>query len=115
MGATLDRILTRNEGGSAGILKWDAYERMKHKGVTEAGAVALAEKPVWFAAGLVAIGAADASVAGAATDTAQVLRAGIRMVGTAAGVRSVSSSFLMVRRRRSASWICVQSSSVARV
>ncbi len=74
-----------------------AHCRLEAKGVTLEGAAALCEKPAWFAAGLVALGHADASVAGAVTDTAQVLRAGIRMVGTAKSISVVSSFFLMVR------------------
>ncbi|MBK8975848.1 MAG: phosphate acetyltransferase [Planctomycetes bacterium] len=73
------------------------YEALRERGVTEAGAVELAGKPVWFAAGLVGLGDADASVAGAATATAEVIRAGLRMVGMASGTSIVSSFFLMVR------------------
>jgi phosphate acetyltransferase len=72
-------------------------ERRKHKGVDAAAAQRLAAHPLWFAASLVALGHADASVGGAAHATADVLRAGIQCVGTAPGVAVVSSMFLMVR------------------
>jgi phosphotransacetylase len=72
--------------------------RLGARGVTEDGARALAEKPVWLAAGLVALGAADAVVAGAAHPTATVIRAALRTVGTDAQDGGlVSSCFLMVR------------------
>jgi phosphate acetyltransferase len=48
-----------------------------------------------FGAGLVALGHADGMVAGAASPTADVLRAAIKMVGTAPGIATVSSFFLI--------------------
>jgi phosphate acetyltransferase len=56
----------------------------------------LARDPLRFAAGLVALGEADATVGGAAHTTAQVLRAALWAVGPAAGIRTVSSCFYMV-------------------
>ncbi len=73
------------------------YSRRKHKGVDEAGAIALAEHPVTFGAGLVALGHADAGVAGAAHATGDVIRAGLFCLGTAPSIPLVSSMFLMVR------------------
>jgi phosphate acetyltransferase len=61
-----------------------------------ASARRLAADPVRFAAGLVALGEADASVAGAVATTADVLRAALWAVGTADGVTTVSSGFYMV-------------------
>jgi phosphate acetyltransferase len=52
--------------------------------------------PLVFAAGLVRAGAVHGSVAGASRTTADVLRAALWMVGTAPGIRTVSSSFYMV-------------------
>jgi phosphate acetyltransferase len=71
--------------------------RRQAKGITRAGAEQLARDPLWFAASLVALGHADASVAGAAHATADVLRAGLACVGTAPGIPWVSSMFLLVR------------------
>jgi phosphate acetyltransferase len=73
------------------------FARRKSKGMTEGEAQALARDPMFFAAGLVALGHADASVGGAVHATAHVLRAGLFCVGTAAGIPVVSSTFLMVR------------------
>jgi len=56
----------------------------------------LARDPLRFAAGLVALGEADATVGGAAHPTADVLRAALWAVGPAAGIRTVSSCFYMV-------------------
>ena len=56
----------------------------------------LAADPVRFAACLVALEEADASVAGACATTAEVLRAALWAVGTAPGVTTVSSCFYMV-------------------
>jgi len=58
--------------------------------------LALASDPLRFAAGLVALGEADATVGGATHATADVLRAALWAVGPAAGIRTVSSCFYMV-------------------
>lgn len=52
--------------------------------------------PLVFAAALVRAGHVHGSVAGAARTTGDVLRAALWMVGTAPGIRTVSSSFYMV-------------------
>lgn len=57
---------------------------------------ALAADPLRFAAGLVALGEADATVGGAVRPTADVLRAALWAVGPAPGITTVSSSFYMV-------------------
>ncbi|MFY9341139.1 MAG: phosphate acyltransferase [Planctomycetota bacterium] len=73
------------------------HERRRHKGLGEAEARALAAQPVFFGAGLVALGHADAGVTGAAHATADVIRAGLWCLGTAPTIPLVSSMFLMVR------------------
>ncbi|MGH3515873.1 MAG: phosphotransacetylase [Haloechinothrix sp.] len=52
--------------------------------------------PLFLAVASVPAGLADACVAGSTRTTADVLRAALRVVGTAPGSRCVSSSFLMV-------------------
>jgi phosphate acetyltransferase len=69
--------------------------RRKAKGLEMARATTLAADPLYFADGLLALGEADGCVAGAATTTADVLRAALWTVGPAAGVRTVSSAFYM--------------------
>ena len=56
----------------------------------------LAHDPLRFAAGLVALGEADATVGGAAHTTADVMRAALWAVGPAEGITTVSSCFYMV-------------------
>ena len=59
-------------------------------------ALDLAADPLNFGAALVALGEADACVAGATRPTADVIRAALWAIGTAPGVSLVSSSFYMV-------------------
>jgi phosphate acetyltransferase len=61
-------------------------------------ALSLARDPLRFAACLVALGEADATVGGAAHATADVLRAALWAVGPAPGIKTVSSCFYMVTR-----------------
>ncbi len=72
------------------------YEARKHKGLTPEEAREAMKKPLFFAAALVRTGGADLSVGGSASPTADVLRAGIHVVGMAEGTKTVSSMFLMV-------------------
>lgn len=69
--------------------------RRKTKGLEPTRARTLSTQPLYFADGLLALGEADACVAGAATTTADVLRAALWTVGPAPGVRTVSSAFYM--------------------
>jgi phosphotransacetylase len=57
---------------------------------------AAVEDPIYLAAAALRAGVVDACVAGAMRTTADVLRAGIRAIGPAPGVRHVSSVFLMM-------------------
>jgi phosphate acetyltransferase len=59
-------------------------------------ALDLAADPANFGAALVALGEAEAAVAGAVLTTREVLRAALWAIGTAPGVKQVSSSFYMV-------------------
>ena len=70
--------------------------RRATRGLSAAHAEVLAQDPLYFADGLVALGHADGCVAGAAHTTAEVLRAALWTVGPMNGVRTVSSSFYMV-------------------
>ncbi|MEI6130094.1 MAG: phosphate acyltransferase [Planctomycetota bacterium] len=74
-------------------------QRRKHKGIALAEAQRLARVPLWFAAGLVALGHADACVSGAANATADVIRAGLACIGTQSDVPLVSSMFLLLREQ----------------
>ena len=59
-------------------------------------ALDVAADPANFGAALVALGEAEGAVAGAVLPTRDVLRAALWAIGTAPGVRLVSSSFYMV-------------------
>ena len=72
------------------------FERRASRGLTAGEAEALAAEPLLFADTLVALGEVDGCVAGAATTTADVLRAALWTVGPAADVETVSSAFYMV-------------------
>lgn len=70
--------------------------RRAARGLTQQQADALSGQPLYLAGGLVALGHANACVAGAMHTTADVLRAALYTVGPAAGVANVSSAFYMV-------------------
>lgn len=72
------------------------WELRRAKGVTEAQALEAVRKPLWFGGMLVREGHADGFVAGALNTTAETVRACLQTLGPAPGIRTVSSSFLMV-------------------
>jgi phosphate acetyltransferase len=72
------------------------HELRKAKGLTLEEAHERLADPLYFGAFLLRSGDCAAGVAGAASTSADVLRAGIQVVGTAPGIRTVSSSFLML-------------------
>ena len=69
--------------------------RRRTKGLEPGRAADLSINPLYFADGLLALGEADGCVAGAATTTADVLRAALWTLGPAPGVSTVSSAFYM--------------------
>ena len=86
--------------------KFDAFvdELLKlreKKGLTKDKAVQLmSTEPRFFGAMLVRMGIADGMVAGSNSPTADVLRAGIQVIGSPAGLKTVSSCFLMDTPRK---------------
>ncbi len=76
------------------------HARVRSKGVTLEEASRLVTEPVLFGSLLVSAGVVDGSVAGASHTTAQTMGAALRAIGPAAGVRTVSSFFLMLTDRR---------------
>src|SRR5437868_3846254 len=76
------------------------YERRRAKGITQMEAAAIARRPLYFAALMVAAGDADGSVGGAANTTAETVRAALHAVGAKPGVRLVSSVFIMAVHNR---------------
>lgn len=78
----------------------ELVELRKKKKLSHEDAVALltAEDNLYFAAMMVRKGDAGGAVAGAYNTTGNVLRAAFQVVGTAAGMKTVSSVFLMVTK-----------------
>ncbi|HEX6251436.1 MAG TPA: phosphate acyltransferase [Gemmatimonadaceae bacterium] len=81
------------------VLESDAPESVRVARETGAAWVMTGEGgALQTAVTMVAAGEADACVAGAVHTTAEVLRAALRIIGPAPGVRTVSSAFYMVRQ-----------------
>jgi len=66
------------------------------KGMAEQEALSLLNKPLYFSMMYLKSGNCKACVCGAVYDTADVLRAGIHVIGTAGDVKMISSYFLMI-------------------
>ena len=71
------------------------YELRKKKGMTPEQAKEDIKNPLRFGAMMVRKNKADAMVAGALSATADVLRAGLTIIGTAPGMKTASSCFVM--------------------
>ena len=72
-------------------------KRREKKGMTlETAKATLMSDPRYFAAMLVHQGRVDGMVAGSASPTAHVLRAAIHIIGPKEGLKTVSSSFIMI-------------------
>jgi phosphate acetyltransferase len=63
--------------------------------MTKSMAVRLLKKPLHMAAAMVAVGKADAMLAGTINPTARVIEAGLMTIGLGEGIRTPSSFFLM--------------------
>ncbi|PYP83790.1 MAG: phosphate acetyltransferase [Blastocatellia bacterium AA13] len=72
------------------------YQMRRAKGVTADEARRQMKDPLYFANMMVKEGHADGSVSGATHTTAHTVSAALRCIGPAAGMRTVSSFFLMV-------------------
>jgi phosphate acetyltransferase len=74
----------------------ELHERRKAKGMTHEEAAQRVLDPLVFGAFLVRSGDCGGGVAGSEAATADVLRAGLQVVGLARGIATLSSCFLMV-------------------
>ncbi|MGH2567037.1 MAG: phosphate acetyltransferase [Bacteroidota bacterium] len=72
------------------------FNLRKTKGIQFEQAQQMMRQPIFFGAMMVREGMADGSVAGSLSTTADVLRAGIQIIGMGEGMSVVSSFFLMV-------------------
>jgi phosphate acetyltransferase len=82
-------------GARAGAYAELMHDLMRAKGVTREEARKISTDPLHFAALMVRSGDADGFVAGASHTTAETMRAALRVIGPAPGVRTVSSFFVM--------------------
>lgn len=69
----------------------------KYRGIEAPDAARVLADPLFLAAAMLAAGRVDAVVSGAVRTTADVLRAGLRIVGLAEGISTLSSVFFMSR------------------
>ncbi len=72
------------------------YEARKAKGMTEEQAAEQARDRTMFGALMLKAGDVDGYVSGACHSTANTLRPGLQVVKTAAGIKTVSSCFIMI-------------------
>ncbi|MEA1972722.1 MAG: phosphate acetyltransferase [Candidatus Cloacimonadota bacterium] len=72
------------------------FHKRKKKGITKEEANMIVRNPLYFGTLLVKFDIVNGMVAGAATATAEVLRAALQIVGVAPGLKTVSSTFIMV-------------------
>jgi phosphate acetyltransferase len=75
----------------AGLYK----DRRRAKGITQMEARETARKPLYFASLMVAAGDAEGAVGGAVNTTAETVRAALHSVGPRAGMKLVSSVFVL--------------------
>jgi len=97
-GVDLEGIAIVHPGIDASILDKYAneyYELRKKKGMTPEQAKTEITAPLRWGAMMVHLGDADAMVAGAINTTGDVLRAGLAIIGTAQGIKTASSCFVM--------------------
>ncbi len=72
------------------------FQLRQKKGMTKDQAVETMKRDLFFAAMMLREGLVDGSVAGSFASTADVMKAGIQIVGMPAGISIVSSFFLMI-------------------
>lgn len=72
------------------------FEKRKDKGLTRREAGDKLKQPLWYAAMSLNNGQADLLVAGNQSTTADVLRAGLQILGLQEGMKTASSFFIMV-------------------
>lgn len=77
------------------------HERRRAKGVTQSEAAAIAKRPLYFSCLMVAAGDAEGFVGGAANTTGETVRAAFHCIGAKAGVKTVSSTFIVCVHDRS--------------
>lgn len=96
-GLNLDKCEVINPTHSAEFNRYVAelMEIRKHKNLSEENAQKLMSNTLYFGAMMVREDKADASVAGAVNTTGDVIRSAIQVLGLKAGIKTVSSCFMM--------------------
>jgi phosphate acetyltransferase len=79
----------------------DFFEMRKAKGMTEPDALKAVSDNVFFGDFMVRKGYCDGCVGGSFNTTAHVMRAALQVLGTAPGIKTVSSCFMMVHPNKS--------------
>jgi phosphate acetyltransferase len=96
LGAGDDAIDVREPEGDAAGPALASHVAATRERLNERTAGRLVRKPLYFGGALVAIGEADALVAGVANPTRRVIEAGLMTIGPAPGIATPSSYFLMM-------------------
>jgi phosphotransacetylase len=89
-------VLSPAAAGSDPTIADCIAEALARRGRPPGERAALARDPLYIGAAAVRTGLADACVGGSARPTGDVIRAGLRVIGLAAGMNTVTSCFLMV-------------------
>ena len=89
-------IEIRNPESDTAVTELAAHVAATRERMNERTAVRLVRKPLYFGGGLVAVGRAEALVAGVANPTRRVIEAGLMTIGPAPGIATPSSYFLMI-------------------
>ena len=95
-GRSSDAIDVRNPETDEALSRLAAYVVATRERMNERTAARLVRKPLYFGGALVAIGEADALVAGVGNPTRRVIEAGLMTIGPAPGIATPSSYFLMI-------------------
>jgi len=95
-GVSLEGIRTLNPRESADLDRYTEKYMEGRDDLDPKVARRMVMKPLFYGGVMVALGEADAMVAGAATATATVIQAGVLAVGFAPGISTPSSFFLMI-------------------
>lgn len=94
--STTSTIDVRNPDTDDAAARLAALVAANRDRMNERTAARLVRKPLYFAGALVAIGEADAMVAGVDNPTRRVIEAGLMTIGPAHGIATPSSYFLML-------------------
>lgn len=95
-GATDDTVEVRNPEIDEAAPRLAAHVVATRERMNDRTATRLVRKPLYFGGAMVAVGDADALVAGVANPTRRVIEAGLMTVGPAPGIATPSSYFLMI-------------------